>query len=130
MGMYDANKIIPGLIIFFCIITFPIWLTAASGKLAYAPEPQIATEEKQCVESVEWMRANHMDLVLDWREIVVRDGIRTWVASDGKEYTISLTGTCLDCHSNKAEFCDQCHNYVGGQPDCWTCHNEPTEEGD
>ena len=128
--MYDANKIIPGLIIFFCIITFPIWLTAASGKLAYAPEPQIVTEEEQCVESVEWMRANHMDLVLDWREIVVRDGIRTWVASDGKEYTISLTSTCMDCHSNKAEFCDQCHNYVGGQPDCWTCHNEPAEEGD
>ncbi len=127
--MYDANKIIPGLIIFFCIITLPLWLTAASGKLAYAPELEIVTEEEQCVETVESMRANHMDLLVEWRETVVRTGIRTWTASDGKEYDMSLTGTCLNCHSNKAEFCDRCHDYVGGKPYCWNCHIVP-EEGE
>ena len=25
---------------------------------------------------------------------------------------MSLSNTCLDCHSNKAEFCDRCHNYA------------------
>ncbi len=129
MGMYDANKIIPGLIIFFALISIPIWITAASGAMAYTPEPEIVTEEEQCLESVEYMRANHMDLVVDWRETVVREGIRTWAASDGKIYNMSLTGTCLDCHSNKANFCDRCHNYVGAEPSCWNCHVVPEEEG-
>ena len=123
--MYDASKVIPGLIIFFGLITLPILFTAASGKIAYTPELQIVTEEEQCVESVEYMRANHMDLLVEWRETVVREGIRTWVASDGKEYNMSLTGTCLDCHSNKEYFCDQCHNYAGIQPSCWNCHVVP-----
>ena len=123
--MHDASKVIPGLIIFFGLITLPIWLTAASGKIAYTPELQIVTEEEQCVESVEYMRANHMDLLVEWRETVVREGIRTWEASDGKEYNMSLTGTCLDCHSNKEDFCDQCHNYAGIQPYCWNCHVVP-----
>ncbi len=128
--MYDTSKIIPGLIIFFCLVTFPIWVTAASGKIGYTPEPEIITAEEQCVEPTEWMKANHMYMLKNWRETVVRTGNRTWIASDGKEHTISLTGTCLSCHSNKVDFCDQCHDYVGGKPDCWTCHNEPEEEGD
>jgi len=126
--MYDANKIITGLIIFLCVITFPVWYGVTSGKAAYVPELKIVTEEKQCVESTQYMRDKHMDLLNDWRESVVRDGTRTYVASDGKEYNISLTETCLDCHSNKAEFCDQCHDYVGVKPDCWECHIVP--EGD
>jgi len=123
--MYDASKVIPGLVIFFGLITLPIWFTAASGQTAYTPELQIVTEEEQCVESVEYMRANHMDLLVEWRETVVREGTRTWEASDGEEYNMSLTGTCLDCHSNKEEFCDQCHDYAGIQPSCWNCHNVP-----
>ena len=127
--MHDANKIIPGIIIFFVLLTSPLWFTAASGKINYVPNPQIVTEEKQCVEPTEWMRANHMDLLLSWREEVVRTGNRTWTASDGKEYTMSLTNTCLSCHPNKANFCDQCHNYVRVSPPCWNCHNVPEEEG-
>jgi len=126
--MYDADKIIPGLIIFFCLITLPIWYSVVSGKIAYTPELKIVTEEKQCIESTEWMRKHHMDLLVDdWRESVVREGTRTYVASDGKEYNMSLTGACLDCHSNKAEFCDQCHNYVGVKPGCWDCHIIPED---
>ena len=123
--MYDADKIIPGLIIFFCLISFPIWYTTVSGKVAYAPEPEIVTEEKQCIEATQYMRDKHMDLLNEWRETVTREGIRTYIASDGREYNVSLTGTCMDCHSNKAEFCDQCHDYVGVKPNCWDCHNPP-----
>jgi len=125
--MYDAGKIITGIIIFLCLVTFPIWYIAASGKASSAPEPVIVTTEKQCVESTQYMKDNHMKLLDSWKETVVRDGIRTYVASDGKEYTISLTGTCLSCHPNKAEFCDQCHDYVGRTPYCWNCHNIPEE---
>lgn len=123
--MHDAGKIIPGLVIFVCLITFPIWYSVAHGKATYVPQPQIPTEEKQCLEPRQYMRDKHMQLLNEWRQSVVRDGNRTYVASDGKEHPMSLTGICLKCHSNKAEFCDQCHDYAGVKPGCWDCHNLP-----
>ncbi len=68
-----------------------------------------------------------MNMLLDWREEVVRDNLRTYTASDGNEYVKSLTDTCLSCHSPKDEFCDQCHNYVAAQPYCWNCHVIPED---
>ena len=126
--MYDANKIVTGLVIFLGLITLPIWYSLTSAEAARVPEPIISTQEKECIESAQYMRDNHMELVENWRETVVREGSRTYVASDGKEYQMSLTGTCLSCHSNKADFCDQCHNYVGITPNCWDCHNIPEGE--
>jgi hypothetical protein len=123
--MYDTGKIIPGLVVFGVLLTTPIWYSLATGGVNQAPELQLPTSENQCIESTQWMRDNHMHLLDDWRQMVVRDGIRTYVASDGKEYEISLTGTCLDCHSDKKEFCDQCHNYAGVTPNCWECHEVP-----
>ncbi|MGD8893899.1 MAG: menaquinol oxidoreductase, partial [Desulfobacterales bacterium] len=35
--------------------------------------------------------------------------------------------TCLDCHEEKAEFCDKCHNYASVSPYCWECHIDPKE---
>ena len=29
---------------------------------------------------------------------------------------------CLDCHKNKSNFCDKCHDYMGVKPYCWECH--------
>jgi hypothetical protein len=123
--MYDTGKIIPGLVVFGVLLTTPIWYSMATGGINQAPELQLPASENQCIESTQWMRDNHMHLLIDWRQMVVRDGIRTYVASDGKEYEISLTGTCLDCHSDKTEFCDQCHNYAGVTPNCWECHEVP-----
>lgn len=123
--MYDANKIIPGLVLFFGLLAIPLWYNAITGEASYVPKPEIVTTEKQCVEPKEWMAENHMRLLSDWREAVVRQGVRTYVSSDGKEYNISLVGTCLDCHSNKAEFCDRCHSYAGVEPNCWACHEAP-----
>ena len=34
----------------------------------------------------------------------------------------SLSNTCMACHSNKTQFCDQCHNYLAVTPTCWGCH--------
>jgi hypothetical protein len=59
----------------------------------------------------------------------VRQGQRTYVATDGKEYMVSLTNTCMDCHRDKAKFCDRCHDYVQVSPTCWNCHNTPQAEG-
>jgi hypothetical protein len=60
----------------------------------------------------------------EWRK-VVRDGVTEFVNADGKTYHMSLSNTCLDCHSNKEpEFCDQCHDYASVKPYCWDCHIE------
>lgn len=123
--MHDAGKIILGLIVFLCIVTYPIWHNAMSGKAGYIPAPKVAPEKKQCVEPKPVIRVIHRDLLTDWRDSVVRRGMRTYLAADSKTYTMSLTRTCMNCHTDKAEFCDQCHNYMGVAPRCWDCHNFP-----
>jgi hypothetical protein len=125
--MYDRGKIIIGVVIFLLLLAFPMIYLAASGDAGYVPDPVLPADEEKCVESAEYMRENHTTLLQDWREGVVRAGTRTHVASDGKQYDVSLVETCLGCHDNKAEFCDQCHNYVGAEPSCWDCHEAPEE---
>ena len=71
------------------------------------------------------MRKSHVDLLNRWKDSVVRDGHLRYVASDGTEYTMSLTLTCMECHSNKAAFCDRCHDYMQVSPRCWDCHTFP-----
>jgi hypothetical protein len=73
------------------------------------------------------MRSSHMDLLNAWRDDVVRRADRVWVGPHGKEYDKSLSLTCMGCHSNKAEFCDRCHNYASVNPYCWECHVAPGE---
>lgn len=125
-------KIFASLALFLGLMTFPFWYNA--GKTAAAPEPQLDTPairqlaEKQCVETKEYMRASHMQLLRDWRTWVVRRDYRIYAAGNGKEYTMSLQNTCLECHSNKEDFCDRCHDYSGVAPGCWTCHVEPEGE--
>lgn len=130
--MYDTGKIIIGIGIFLLFIAFPFYYTAI-GKPMAKPEPSIDTpvinamEKKQCVESKNAMKTLHMQMLNDWRDAVVRDGQRFYVANDGKTYNMSLQNTCMHCHSNKKKFCDECHNYMAVKPYCWDCHIEPKE---
>jgi hypothetical protein len=126
--MYDGARVIIGLLIFLALVLFPIWFTGAAGKSGYRPELQYPVGEESCVEDTEYMRSNHMHLLDEWRHSVVRDGDRVHVSPDGTHHTKSLSGTCMSCHSSKAAFCDQCHNYVGVSPTCWDCHVEPMGE--
>lgn len=125
--MYDKGKILGGLAIFVCLVTFPAWYTVASGKVDYRPNPVGPDGEKSCVESTEYMKEYHMQLLQQWRDLSVRQGVSTYTGIDSNTYKISLTGTCLKCHSNKAEFCDRCHTYSGISPTCWECHNIPQQ---
>lgn len=121
--MSDRKKIIAGLVIFFALFTFPLWFNL--GKAAPAPElvlTEKAKAAKECVMPTDYMRANHMQVLDLWRHQVVRNGERIFVNADGKEFNMSLSNTCLDCHSNKADFCDKCHNYASVTPYCWDCH--------
>lgn len=126
--MKDKGRIIIGLIIFLILITSPIWYNMAGGKAAYKPELKYVTDAKECVAPTEYMRVSHMDLLNQWRDKAVREGQRVYMAFNGKKYNMSLSQTCMDCHSNKADFCDQCHNYAGVDPYCWDCHIEPEED--
>ena len=127
--MYDAGKIIVGIVVFLVLATSPLWFNAITAEEPGVPElkspPNGATE---CVEANETMRVVHMALLDEWRDDVVRLGQRDYVSSTtGKVYDMSLSRTCMDCHSNKTEFCDACHNYMAVSPYCWDCHVEPKE---
>lgn len=124
--MYNKGTIIPGLIIFVLFVTFPIWFNGLQANPA--PKPEMPPGgEKKCVESAAYMRANHMQLLNEWRDDVLRDDNRTVVTVDGKNYRKGLQMACMECHSNKEKFCDNCHAYTAVKPYCWDCHLEPKE---
>ena len=125
MGSKDVGKALIGLIVFLVLVGFPIWYTASHGQSGYRPELVKPAGETRCVESTEYMRASHMDLLNTWRDDVVRHGERTHVSEDGRTFDKSLQNTCLKCHDNKDTFCDRCHNYVDVAPKCWECHVVP-----
>ena len=131
MKLHDRGKIIAGIVIFVILITLPVWW--GLGKKAALPvlaldTPAIAAlQEKRCVEDTPFMRANHMKLITSWRDEVVREGNRRYTSTSGQTFEMSLTGTCLKCHSNKDRFCDKCHDYVGAKPVCFSCHVIPGE---
>jgi hypothetical protein len=123
--MSDRAKIVAGLVVFLAIVAFPVWYPlGASGDTA-RPELELPEGETSCVEPTEYMTANHMDLLNQWRNAVVRDGETEYLSSTGERYVMSLTGTCLDCHGARDTFCNRCHDYANVVPRCFDCHIEP-----
>jgi hypothetical protein len=125
--MHDTSRVLAGLLLFLAIVTSPLWYRVVSGADGGAPEPQLITTDTTCVAPTPYMRALHMELLNSWRDDVVRRDDRFEVGIDGSVHEKSLSRTCMRCHSNKAEFCDRCHNYAGVDPYCWDCHVEPKE---
>jgi len=80
---------------------------------------------EQCVAETDFMRRNHMDLIIHQRDETVIKGIR--------DEPFSLV-ECVDCHvqrdaNNKAiridaegQFCSSCHEFVAAKIDCFSCH--------
>jgi len=134
--LYDIKYIALGLLIFFGLIFS--FVAPNLGKTVAAPTPKLdtpaiqklAAKDRKCVMPTDYMRANHMQMLIDWRENVIRSrdagypsaDDRMFINPEGKKYLASLSNTCLNCHSNKAQFCDQCHNYVAVTPNCFGCH--------
>lgn len=125
--MRDRGLIVSGMLFFLVLATSPVWYDLAAGKTAKAPDLKLPALEKECVAPIAYMKTSHMKLLNDWRDLAVRRNIRYYTAYNGKTYTISLTGTCLQqCHTDKAGFCDRCHTYNGVRsPYCWDCHVVP-----
>jgi hypothetical protein len=125
--MSDRAKALSGLAVFLVLVAFPMWQTlGAEGDIA-RPELELPEDETSCVEETEYMTARHMELLNQWRNAVVREGETEYTSTSGETYTMSLTGTCMDCHDNRERFCTRCHDYSNVEPRCWNCHVEPRE---
>jgi len=115
--MRDRGVIYTALVLFLGLLTFPVWHNLSAHVTAKGPDVKLPGAEKKCVAPVEYMRTSHMNLLIAWRDQVVREG----EPMSGK----SLTPTCLEkCHGSKADFCDRCHNYAAVTPSCWNCHED------
>lgn len=125
--MYNAKAVIIGIAVFVAIFTSPFWLgwigeDYTKTGVAFPPD------QKACIEDTEFMRANHMRLLNEWRDQALREENREYVSAlNGRRWAISLQNTCMKCHSNYADFCERCHVANSVYPYCWTCHIIPAE---
>jgi len=126
--MKDTAKIMAGLAIFVVLAASPFWLNALAGPGADPPELVLPAGGGSCVEDVETMRESHMIMLDQWRDDVVRNGNRYYISTTtGTKHEMSLTKTCLGCHTSRDDFCNRCHNYVAVNPYCFDCHVEPED---
>ncbi|MBF0170004.1 MAG: hypothetical protein HQK87_02770 [Nitrospinae bacterium] len=102
-------------VLFLVLLASPFIYNAFSAPPTHRAELKLP-DGGQCVRDTEWMRRNHMKLLMHTRDDVVREGVR--LDREG------LKG-CRSCHPYRGEFCDQCHDYVGMQQECWNCHFYP-----
>ena len=127
--MGDRIRIIAGLAVFLVLAASPIWYALGIAKDASAPafpsDLELPQNSSECVEDKEYMIANHMDLLNQWRDEVVRQGDDSPIEIGGKPYEKSLTKGCMHCHTSRKNFCTRCHNYANVRPTCWDCHLEP-----
>ncbi len=125
--MYNKGLVVSIILGFLLLAGLPFWYGAFTPGTGEPPKLELPPDKKECIEPVEFMRVSHTNLLSAWKEQVVREGKRTYVSSRGKEYTMSLTNTCIECHADKTKFCDRCHDYMNVKPWCWNCHNVPSE---
>jgi hypothetical protein len=124
----DFNRIVLGLAVFLALVLTPVW-TNLFRSVPPLQDPEIATrnipgKDKCVLPSVE-MKVTHMNLLNQWRDSVVRNDQRDYATADGRHFDMSLSRTCMNCHTDKAKFCDRCHNALAVNPYCWDCHVEP-----
>ncbi|NTW49640.1 MAG: sulfate reduction electron transfer complex DsrMKJOP subunit DsrJ [Chlorobiales bacterium] len=85
----------------------------------------VPIDSSQCIAPKEFIRANHMRILNEWRNSSVREGNRVYVAHNGSKFEKSLN-TCIGCHNNTF-FCYYCHDYADVKPTCWNCHLSPLD---
>ena len=109
------------------LITLPLALHAGDNLPKVPKAKAKATSEYGCVNSIEYMRKNHMDELKHHRDETVRKGIRA------NKHSLA---ECVECHVSEdsngklarfgddKHFCSSCHNYVAVSIDCFQCHND------
>ncbi|HBT95985.1 MAG TPA: menaquinol oxidoreductase [Coriobacteriia bacterium] len=121
--MHKPAGVFVFIVVFLLIFGLPLFAAfGQSNTQVYDSATQTSGLSGGCVESGEYMKSSHMQLLGQWRDSVVRDGQSTYLSSAGKSYAMSLDDTCLSCHGDPGAFCDSCHSYTGVAMDCWGCH--------
>ncbi len=81
---------------------------------------------EHCVAPTEFMRRNHMSMMMHQRDETVHEGVR------GKPFSIAK---CVDCHAvtgadgkpvsyaDSRHFCRSCHDFAAVSIDCFQCHS-------
>ncbi len=111
----NKNNIIIGAILAL-IIALPliynisVWATKSPEPFLEKPKGQ-----EKCIRDTEYIRFNHMILLKETRNKVMREG---------KKVDIGFKN-CRQCHTNRGQFCDRCHDKVNLKPDCFSCHYYP-----
>ncbi len=111
------SRLIALLAMLFCLSAF-----AGAAESLLVPKLDIG-KGGQCVEDTQWMRKNHMHLLIQQRDETVHKGMR-----DEKH---SLKN-CIECHASLRDnsvigrddsFCQGCHRYEAVKIDCFECHS-------
>ena len=109
----------------FVLITALGLLASVEQAGAQVLDNSRAAELDHCVEPTEFMRRNHMELLLHQRDDTVHQGIRT------KKHSLI---ECIACHAAKdsngqfvsinaeGQFCQDCHTTAAVSMDCFQCH--------
>ena len=98
------------------------------------PLPEISKGKgEQCVEDTDFMRRNHMDLLMHQRDDTMLQGIRE------KKHSLK---ECVNCHAvpgpdsmaltvaSPKHFCRSCHDYAAVKIDCFDCHASRPQSGE
>src|SRR3989344_4289613 len=103
-------------------------LAAGSSGAKPALGPTVKTYKgDKCVEDTEFMRRNHMKVILHQRDETMHKGIRT------QKHSLK---NCIDCHADpktnsvlgKDGFCEGCHFKTSVSIYCFTCHSAAPEK--
>lgn len=94
-----------------------------AGRVPLPAIPQ--GQGESCVEDTDFMRRNHMQLLMHQRDETTLHGLR------GKQHSLK---ECVSCHavpgpderpltaSSPKHFCRACHDYTAVKIDCFECH--------
>ncbi len=110
------------------------WAVDGSGEAGRTPVPHPPKGRgEHCVADTEFMRRNHMTMLLHQRGETVHLGER------GMKYSLAA---CIDCHAVRGadgvavtyadprHFCRSCHDYAAVSVDCFECHASRPSEAD
>jgi hypothetical protein len=118
--MFNERKHILAVVIPVIIILLPIGYSLVNGIISGTPSAKPFldmpdTQYENCVRDTEYMRFHHWELLKELRDDTVRLRKRMDITVD----------ECRKCHSNRAGFCNRCHDAVNLKLDCWGCHYYP-----
>ena len=116
--MRDRTVILAGLALCLGLLTWPAWRTLAAPPPAAAGAR--APRERHRVRGAHRLHARVA------HGAAATTGARRWCGraraptgrQAGRDVQMSLTGTCIRaCHTDKAKFCDRCHDYAQREAD-------------